>query len=246
MIFELSSGELLWLAGATLAAGLVRGFTGFGTAMVYLPLAAQVLAPIEAIITLIAMDLLGPLPNLPRAWRDADRPDLFRLLGGVAVGLPVGLCFLTGAEPEVYRTVVSVLSLLLVAALILGLRYPRALSPKGVLSVGLLGGVMGGFTGMPGPPVILTYLAGPHAVSVVRAMTMLYLYGYDVMMMFVLGVTGYLSWSVLLLGVLLGLPNLVGNVVGAKLFQPGKERLYRNAAYVAIAFAGVSSLPVWD
>lgn len=246
MIFDLSTGDILWLAGAALSAGLVRGFTGFGTAMIYLPLAAQVLSPIHAIVTLIAMDIIGPIPNLPRAWRDADRPDLGRLLGGVALGLPVGLYFLTGATPELYRTVVSALSLLLVAALILGLRYPRALSPRGVWSVGVLGGVMGGFTGMPGPPVILTYLAGPHAVSVVRAMTMLYLYGYDMMMTLVLGVIGQLGWSILTLGFLLGLPNLVGNVVGAKLFRPGKERIYRNAAYAAIAFAGVTSLPFWD
>ncbi len=246
MIFELSSGELMWLAGAALAAGLVRGFTGFGTAMIYLPLAAQVLSPVQAVVTLIAMDILGPIPNLPRAWRDADRPDLFRLMAGVAIGLPVGLYFLTASEPEVYRTVVSSLSLFLVVALVLGFRYARALSNKGVLSVGVLGGVLGGFTGMPGPPVILTYLAGPHAVSVVRAIMMLYLYGYDSMMMIALGTMGHLSWSVLLLGFLLAIPNLVGNVSGAAMFRPGKEKIYRSAAYVAIAFAGLSSLPIWD
>ena len=246
MTFGLAPGELAWLAGAAFAAGLVRGFTGFGTAMIYLPLAAQVLSPINAIITLIAMDLLGPIPNLPRAWRDADRKDLGRLISGVVFGLPVGLYFLTGADPDLYRTVISVGALLLVTALILGLSYPRALSPRAVVAVGGAGGLLGGFTGMPGPPVILTYMAGPHSVAVIRSMTMLYLYTYDMMMISVLGVSGNLTLSTLFLGALMGVPNLVGNVLGAWSFRPGKEAIYRNAAYVAIAFTALSSLPIWD
>ena len=52
----------LWfLACGALAAGLARGFTGFGTAMVYLPIAAQVLGPFEALTTLIVKDLVDPL-----------------------------------------------------------------------------------------------------------------------------------------------------------------------------------------
>ena len=67
--------------------GLVRGFAGFGTAMVYLPVAGQILPPFEALTTLMVMDLIGPLPNLPRAFRISDRPDILRLsLGGADRG----------------------------------------------------------------------------------------------------------------------------------------------------------------
>jgi uncharacterized membrane protein YfcA len=246
VILDLSWPELFWLAGASLAAGLVRGFAGFGTAMIYLPLAAQVLTPIQAIITLVSMDVLGPIPNLPGAWRAANRPDLARLMAGVAMGLPLGLYILTLAGPETYRTVVSAVSLLLVVALIMGFRYARALPPKGVLGTGVLGGVLGGFTGMPGPPVILSYLAGPHPPAMVRAMMMLYLYGYDAMMLAVVSIAGWVNWPVLLLGFLLGLPNLIGNVLGGWAFRPGKERLYRNVAYLAIVVAALSSLPFWS
>jgi len=60
------AGEGFWLLVAAAAvAGLVRGFSGFGTAMVYLPVAGQILSPFEALTTLLIMDLVGPLPNIP-------------------------------------------------------------------------------------------------------------------------------------------------------------------------------------
>ena len=41
-----------WLILAALLAGLVRGFSGFGTAMVFLPIASQYLTPFESIASL--------------------------------------------------------------------------------------------------------------------------------------------------------------------------------------------------
>ena len=47
------------LIGAVFAAGLIRGFAGFGTAMVYMPFASTILSPVSAIITILIFDLFG-------------------------------------------------------------------------------------------------------------------------------------------------------------------------------------------
>ncbi len=91
--------HILALAAAALVAGIVRGFSGFGTAMVYMPVAGQFLSPVTAIVTLTIMDLFGPLPNVPGAVRHADRRDLTRLWLGLALALPVGLFLLTRINP---------------------------------------------------------------------------------------------------------------------------------------------------
>ena len=64
-------GISLILVGALLA-GLVRGFSGFGTAMVFLPFAAQVYEPVWVLVVLLTIDILGPIPALPRAWPARD------------------------------------------------------------------------------------------------------------------------------------------------------------------------------
>ena len=74
--------NLWFLSLGALAAGIVRGFAGFGTAMLYLPIAAQVLGPFEALTTLIVKDLIAPLMHVPRALRDGHPKDVLRLGAG--------------------------------------------------------------------------------------------------------------------------------------------------------------------
>src|SRR6056297_1412897 len=72
-----------WLAVVALLAGVVRGFSGFGTAMVYMPVAGQMLSPVAALVSLVIMDAIGPLAQVPRALRQVERGDLLRLCGGL-------------------------------------------------------------------------------------------------------------------------------------------------------------------
>ncbi len=232
-----------WLCLAALAAGTVRGFSGFGTALVYLPVAGMFLPPFHAIATVIAMDLLGPVPNLRAAWRAADGPDLARLLAGVVVGLPAGLLLLSQASPDLFRVAVSLIAIGMVAALLTGVRLRRRPGPAGIFGVGAAGGAMGGFAGVPGPPVILTYIAGPNSAAAVRANTMLYLYGYDLLALGVIAAAGLMPLEIFIAGLVIGLPNMAGNVLGARIFDPDRERLYRGVAYAIIVASALLGLP---
>lgn len=234
-----------WLIAAAFVAGTIRGFTGFGTALIYMPVAAQVLDPLWAIISVMVMDVFGPLPNLPKAFRTADKPDLIRLVGATAVTLPIGLWVLGLMSPDLFQIIVSVLALVMLACLLGGLRYRGRVGPKLVTTTGGLAGFLGGVSGMPGPPVILLYLAGPNPANVVRASTMTYLFLYDVVLMVIVALKGALLAVPVGVGLLMALPNLLGNMLGGLIFRPEFERIYRNVAYSVIGAAALSGLPIW-
>jgi uncharacterized membrane protein YfcA len=234
------------LIAAALVAGLVRGFSGFGTAMVFLPVAAQVVSPLWAIVTLVVMDIFGPLPNLRRAIKDAHRRDLVLLLCGTLCLLPVGLMALSAVAPEIYRWGLSAVSLVLVACLVLGLRYRGVLFPPLIAGIGGIGGFLGGAIGVPGPPVILFYMASTLPVQVVRANVLLYLFAFDVLLLLIVALRGDLLAVPVVLGLLLALPNIAGNVIGAAVFNPGRAGLYRVVAYVIVTVSALAGLPYWD
>jgi hypothetical protein len=234
------------LAVVALIAGVVRGFTGFGTALIYMPVAGQFLSPFGALITLTAMDVIGPLPNLPRAFRDGHRRDALRLCAGLLVAMPLGVWVLTLVAPEVFRYSVSLLSLGLLVLLVSGWRYHGELKLAAVYLVGMLGGFLGGATGLAGPPVIMTYMASPHPAKVIRANLLLYLFGVDILMIGVLTVMGRMEPASLVLGFALAVPYLAGNLLGGWLFRPGYERAYRAVAYGLIAISALSGLPLFD
>lgn len=237
---------LVWISGAAVLAGLVRGFCGFGTAMVYLPVAAQFLSPFEALTTLIVKDLVAPLIHVPRALRDGHPPDVLRLGLGAAIAVPLGILVLSLVPAEVFRWTVSLVALTLLVLLVSGVRYRGRLTPPMVAGTGAVGGLFAGAVGLPGPPVIMLYMASTLPASAIRANLTLYLIAADLVLLAVLWWKGFLVASAFALGILLIAPYLFGNWLGAALFRPEAERVYRLAAYAIIAGSAVLGLPVWD
>ncbi len=230
--------------GAFLA-GVVRGFAGFGTAMIYLPFAGQVLSPFAALTTLVVKDLIAPLIHVPRALREGQSRDLLWLLAGAALFVPIGVWILSLVHPDVFRWGVSLVTFTMLAVLILGVRYHGAITRRITLATGALGGLLLGSVGLPGPPVILLYMASTLPAAAVRATLTLYLILADVLLLAVLGWNGYIVSSALFLGALMILPYVLGNWIGAKLFRPGHEALYRRVAYAIIAGSAILGLPIW-
>ncbi|MGH1357041.1 MAG: sulfite exporter TauE/SafE family protein [Thalassovita sp.] len=235
-----------WLIAGTFIAGVVRGFTGFGTALVYLPIAGAFLPPVWALTTLVMMDVLGPLPNLPTAWREGRPRDVGLLWLGAAVALPFGLMVLYAVDPNVFRYAVCVAALGVPMLLASGLRYTGEPRGKLLLGTGLLSGFLGGVAGVPGPPVILLYLASSGPARAIRANIMMYLVAFDVTLLALFAAQGRLEWVPVLLGVGLAVPNLLGNLAGAAMFRPDSQTIYRVVGYSVTMASAVIGLPLWD
>lgn len=235
-----------WLIAGTVVAGFVRGFSGFGTALVFMPVAGQVMSPVWALTVLVVMDVFGPIPNLPRARRDGSLYEVALLTLAMALALPLGLMVLYAIRPEVFRYIVSALALLVPVLLLAGLRYRGRLSAPLLLGTGGVSGFLGGVAGVPGPPVILLYLASTRLAAQVRANTLMYLFAFDLVLIAVLAVQDRLEAVPVILGLLLALPMMLANMAGAAIFRPEWERPYRAVAYAIIAAAAISGLPLWD
>jgi uncharacterized membrane protein YfcA len=235
----------VWLALAALLAGAVRGFAGFGSGLVFMPIAGMVLPPAQAVVALVVMDVLGPLPNLPGALRSGDVREVGRLVVGMAAGLPLGLAALVVIAPEAFRWAVSLMALATVAALASGWVWRGARGRWAQAGAGFLSGIVGGATGLPGPPVILFYMAGGTAPAQVRANLTMFLVAVDAGLIALLAAAGRLEGAAVVTGLLLLVPFSLANLIGSRLFDPGRVRAWRRAAFALIVGAALAGLPVW-
>ena len=237
--------SIIYLVVGGLLAGLVRGFSGFGTAMVFIPIAGQVLSPIATLTVLFVMDLIGPIPNMPKALRDGQIGDVSRLFVGSLIGAPVGVYLLTLMSEDMFRISGASFSLILLAFLIFGVRYRGTLNKALIYLTGSIGGLFGGAVGIPGPPVIMLYMASTLSPAIIRANNTLFLILVDILFFIIFWLKGLLLLHFILIGVFVAIPYLVSCVLGAFLFNPKRERLYRIAAYIIIFVSAMSALPIW-
>jgi hypothetical protein len=236
---------LVWLASTFLLAGLVRGFTGFGTALIFMPVGAIFLpVPVAIVIVTVAGMLTWPL-ILPRAVRVADRREVAVLAGAAILTAPVGVWLLSWVERDVLRWLVAAAAALTLVALVTGWRYRGRVRGQGLGIIGAVAGVLGGTTGLTGPPVILFYLAGQLEAMRVRANTILFLAVLDIGILANLLARGLVDATAVWLAALLAVPYGASMAVGQSLFRPERERAFRGLAYAVIAGAILTGLPIF-
>lgn len=246
LLSELLAREGLWrIVMAALAAGLVRGFSGFGSGLVFLPIAGGVLSPPEAVAALVLMDLIGPLGNLPGALRTGSMVETRRLFLGLLFGLPIGMVALFWISPEPFRWIISLVALATVGALVAGWRWQGARSAGATASVGFIAGLLGGSTGVPAPPVVLYYMSSTLPVAVIRANLTLFMIAIDLVMGSILIASGRIELGIALLGLALVLPFSLANAVGSALFRPDRAGLYKALSWGLIAASALVGLPLW-
>lgn len=242
MSAELLGPALAAAAGGALLAGLVRGFSGFGGAMVLVPILAASHGPQIAVPVLVLIDFVL---TLPLAWR-ARRRCAWREVAPVALGhaaaLPAGLAVLILADPALLTRATGGLVLAMAAAMALGLRRTTPPGRRTALGIGLGAGFLSGSTGVGGPPVVLFWLAGPDAPPRMRANLMVFFALSSVLSLTGLAVAGVITAAVATLALVLWPSYALGLLAGGRLFSGADARLYRPLALVIVAGAGLTAL----
>jgi uncharacterized membrane protein YfcA len=244
LALALSAPGLPWLILTSLVAGVVYGFAGFGSALIFMPVATVIL-PAPVAIAAFSMSALASLVTVvPGAWRVADRRVVAGMVGIAVLFTPLGVWGLGSLSAEAIRTAVSAVVLVTLVALVAGWRIP-AVGWGGRGAVAALAGVLGGSTGLNGPPVILFNLGTDQPVSVTRGNLAVFLTATSLSFIPQLWAQGLLAPQALWIGTILLLPYAAGTRAGAAIFDPARTRLYRAAAYVIIGLAGVAGLPLF-
>ena len=146
----LAQPGLIFVAGASLLAGLVYGFAGFGPALIFMPLATIFLSPAVAIAGLSMSALASLVTIVPGAWRVADRRTVIIMIAACVIFTPLGVALLRFASADAIRTGVSVLTLATLVVLLAGWRVPLQSGWPMRAGVGALAGITGGSTGING------------------------------------------------------------------------------------------------
>jgi len=223
---------------ATAVAGIMRGYSGFGTAVILAPVYSLLWGPRAGIPVMLLMELVVSVQLLPGAIKDADRRVVLPLGGAAAVATPLGAWVLLTADGEALRRFIGGFVLVFGLLLMSGWRYHGSRPLPLNLAVGTAAGLLKGATGMSGPPVILYLLAGLEEAKRHRANLILFFATIAIISVFPPLIGGLIDLPVLVrLAVLL--PVMALSVpVGARLFRVVPDRMYRPFAMGVLLVAG--------
>ncbi len=239
---DLLATSFLIAAIMSCLAGMVRGFSGFGAAMVMTPVFSALYGPEIGVSLCLFLEIVVAMPLLPRAVKHVDWRRIGLLLIAAVAGAPRGNLVLTLAAPQPMRWAISGIVLGAVVLLASGWRYHGKARISATLGAGAASGFLNGLAGMAGPPIVFYYLAGNETVERVRANLTTYFVFVDLVAMSLFVGRDLIGWEMGLRGLCLAPAVIAGGILGERLFSLASERFYRRLAFGVLVAVAIGSL----
>ncbi len=227
-------------------AGLARGFSGFGSALIFMPLASAVIGAQIASPLLLIVEMIAAASLVPGTMRIANRREVMLMAIGSLIGVPLGTLFLIHADPLAVRWLIVALIVPLLILMMAGWRYPRPPTAPMTTLVGALAGFFGGVAQVGGPPIVLYWLRDATAAAVIRASVILYFAVADIIILVSYLFGGLFTATVIGLVLAVGPAFALGLWLGAHAFGFASEATFRRVCYALIAASALVSLPLFD
>ena len=223
-------------------AGIIRGYSGFGFAMVAVTSISLVLPPVHVVPLVLILEVLASIRLVPQVWRDIDWYSLRWLLAGSLLATPFGVYLLANIPAVPMRISISLLVLVAAILLMRGWAWKRMPGRPLILATGVACGLLNGAAAIGGPPVILLYLSSPAGVTVSRASIIAYFLGIDAMSLVMASIQGLTTSKALLMTVVCLLPLLLGIAVGSKMFIGVDKDSFRHHVLILLIILSIAGL----
>ena len=243
---EIGLNAAIAICAVAFVSGTARGFSGFGSALIFMPLASSIADPRLVAALLLIIDFVAAAPLLPGAWQKADRKATAVMVTGALIGVPIGTYFLSRLEPVTTRWIISAFVFALLLLLLSGWRYRGKDHAAVSVGIGGLSGFCSGLAQTGGPPIVGYWLGRPLPSMIARANILLFFGASDFFSAVSYAAAGLITMDAIKFAFVVGPVYAVGVWFGASLFGKASETVFRAICYALIAAAVIFGLPALD
>src|SRR3954447_4933620 len=243
---DISLNVAIAICAIAFVSGTARGFSGFGAALIFMPLASSFAGPRLVAALLLIIDFVAAAPLVPNAWKKADRKATAVMVFGALIGVPIGTYFLSRLDPVTTRWIISGFVSALLLLLLSGWRYHGKDHPAISVGIGGLAGFCSGLAQTGGPPIVGYWLGRPIPSVIARANILLFFGASDLFSAVAYAVSGLINADAIKFAFVVGPVYALGVWFGASLFGRASETVFRAICYALIAAAVIIGLPALD
>jgi len=233
---------VVWGFVATFLASAITGLTGFGFALVLVPALTLILAPREVVPIIYVLGTVSTIMIVIETYKSIELARIWPLVVAGVIGAPLGTYLLVILDAGLLKIAIGGFCVLTALALLTNLRVSIRNEQVAGAPVGLASGLLGGSTGLAGPPVILFFSNQGKDKQTFRANLTAYytILGFFMLVSQFMGglitrdILTYCAWWVPAL--------LLGTLLGMRLARTVSEPLFRKLTLIVVLLSGVSAM----
>jgi uncharacterized membrane protein YfcA len=230
------------VACAAIIGGFMRGFVGFGGALVSVPMLTLVFGPRDAVAISSLIGLPAMLQLLPQAVRHGEREIVLPTSFAVLAAAPIGSWLLVSVDPHLMSIVISLLVVGMIPLIARSRTYRPQVKLPGLIAAGMASGIIQGTAGIGGPPLVAVALARGGSVETQRGNVLALVTTISLATLVPLAYFGAFTRHVIVVALLMLPVYFVATSFGSRYFARGGQRHFRSAALMTLLAIGLFTL----
>jgi uncharacterized membrane protein YfcA len=230
---------LLAALAIVLAAGVISGLTGFGFALVSVPVLLLVYDPATVVTLSLTLTLVTCTVIAVGVRHAIDLPVVLAMLPGAVAGLLTGAWLLTWLDAALIKVIAGSVVVVFSLVLLRGVHVPGAGHLGAAILAGAASGTLATSTGLSGPPAVMLLAARNFTRDPFRASISAYFVAIDVIGIGALIWQGVLTERQLSTTAVLLPAAVLGTYGGARLSRRVNARLFRRLTLSLLLLTGL-------
>ena len=222
--------------------GFLRGFIGFGSGLLMIPILSYFYSPIFAMVFNIVIEIPATIYLTFVGVKKCSFKEISPMMFTMMLTIPFGTVFLVSIDEQVIKILMSTLLIFFVILIASGWRIKTTITKYILVLGGIISGLMQGATGMGGPPYVTVLLSKNDSDEVARANILVITSGLVISAIISLYYFGLFTKNTILTGVITAPLYVFATYIGTRFFNFSGNKYYRNSSLIALGIVGVATL----
>ena len=211
--------------------GIIRGFIGFGPALITIPIFAYLYSPAEALVLQVIMEIPSTLYLTRLAVKTCNFKTVLPTFISMIFFIPVGMFLVVSMNPTLMRVFISIVVIVLVIILVMNLKLEKLINQKIMITSGALGGFLQGLAGMGGPPIVTILVARNDSGNETRGNILFLMSGIVVFSIFSQFFYDLIRLDLVLVSILLSPIYMIATFMGSKYYNYNGKKFLKKRFY---------------
>lgn len=241
-LFSFIPDNYFLIALVVVFSGFLRGFIGFGSGLLMIPILSYFYSPVFAMVFNIVIEIPATIYLTFVGIKKSNLREITPMMFTMMLTIPFGTIFLVSVDEQIIRTLMSLLLIFFVILIATGWRIKSTITKYVLVLGGAISGLMQGATGMGGPPYVTVLLSKNDSDDVARANILVITSGLVISAIISLYYFGLFTKDILLTGAISAPIYVFATYIGTKFFNYSGNKYFRNSSLIALGVVGLATL----
>ena len=241
-LFSFIPDNYFLIALVVIFSGFLRGFIGFGSGLLMIPILSYFYSPVFAMVFNIVIEIPATIYLTFVGIKKSNLREITPMMFTMMLTIPFGTIFLVSVDEQIIRTLMSLLLIFFVILIATGWRIKSIITKYVLVLGGAISGLMQGATGMGGPPYVTILLSKNDSDDVARANILVITSGLVISAIISLYYFGLFTKDILLTGAISAPIYVFATYIGTKFFNYSGNKYFRNSSLIALGVVGLATL----